>query len=83
MPDIPAPIPEPAPPAPRAVVSVNIALLSDGNVTVTGPIHDLAMTTKIIAQGLSVAADYQSRKEGARLVQAAPAAALRVLNGSA
>lgn len=82
MPDIPAPIPEPSPSEPKPVVAMQIVLLSDGNVTVAGPLADFRLVAKMIGMALNAAAQFKDKEDGARLVQAAPDA-LRLLNGRA
>jgi hypothetical protein len=83
MPDIPAPI-EPetnskngAHRPPEPVVQMTVTLLSDGNVSVSGPLNDFRLCARMLGQALQAAAGFQNKDQPK--VMYAPSDALRAL----
>lgn len=84
MPDTPAPI-EPETNSqngkhrgPEPVVEMRIVLLSDGNVTLTGPLDNFRLVAQMLGQALQAAANYSDQKRS-KLIAPATADALRLL----
>ena len=59
--------------APKLKVKLEINMMEDGKVTVSGPIADPVFATSLISQGLNSLAQYwaQQREEASRIVKPA------------